>query len=610
MARGRHKRVSPYGFLLRYAKRDVRGWVTIFVVTLVATGASLLTPWPMKVLVDQVLGDKERSGLSSVLPGAGTDAGLLVWVVIATLLLFALSSALDVALTFLWVRVGQGMVWRHAGDIFAAVHRRSLAFHQRHDLGDTMQRVTGDSWAVHTVVDTLLFSPLHNTLLTAGMLVVMVRLDPLLTVVAVAVVPLMAWASLKMGSRVRQVGEVRRRVLGQLQSLLHQTLTGMPVVQAFGQEDRVHAGFVELSGRAVAAEQRNAVVGSINSLLVGLVTTGGRGVVLFLGAKAVLSGDLTVGSLLVFLAYLGTLQSSLTSFAGIYTSLQGVRPQVDRVMEVLDTVPEVADGPGVLVGRAAGRVVLEEVVFAYEPGRPVLHGVSLEAGPGELVALVGATGAGKSTVAGLVMRFFDPVSGRVLLDGRDLRGLRLADVRSQVGLVLQESFLFPMSVADNIAYGRPGASREEVVAAAVAANADEFIAGLPQGYDTVVGERGGTLSGGQRQRVAIARALLKDAPVLVLDEPTSALDAQTEGLLLGALDRLMAGRTTLVIAHRLSTIRRADRIVVLDQGRVVEAGTHAELVALGGMYAHLYALQSGGYVPVDDAIGGMNVVTS
>jgi ATP-binding cassette subfamily B protein/subfamily B ATP-binding cassette protein MsbA len=425
----------------------------------------------------------------------------------------------------------------------------------------------------------------------------MLALDPVLTAVAVAVVPAMAWASLKMGGRVRRAGELRRRVMGQLQALLHQSLTGLPVVQAFGQEDRVHARFVDLSARAVAAERRSALVGSVNGLLVGMISAVGTGVILLLGASRVLAGDMSVGSLLVFLAYLATLQAALSSFAGVYTSLQAIRPQVDRVMEVLDTVPEVADGPGVVPGRAAGHVRLEGVVFGYEPGRPVLHGVSLEACPGELVALVGATGAGKSTVAGLVMRLFDPWAGRVCLDGRDVRGLSVGSVRAQVGLVLQESFLFPISVAENIAYGRPGASRAEVVAAARAANAHEFIVGLPDGYDTVVGERGGTLSGGQRQRVAIARALLKDAPVLVLDEPTSALDAQTEGLLLGALDRLMAGRTTIVIAHRLSTIRRADRIVVLDGGRVAETGTHQELVAAGGRYARMHALQTGGPVP-------------
>ncbi len=579
--------------LLRYARQDARGWVTVFLVTVASTAAALLTPWPTKVLVDQVLDHQPRTGLTTWLPGAGSPTGLLGWVVGATLLLFALASALDVVLSLLWVKVGQGMVYRLTADVFAAVQRRSLRFHGRHQLGDTMARVTGDSWAVHTVVDTLLFAPLHNVLLTVGMLVLMLRLEPGLTAVAFLVVPFMAWVSVRTGRPVRRAGEVRRTVLGRLQSHVHQVLTGMPVVQAFGREDLVHARFVELGDQAVSAERRNALVGSAVALLSGTASTAGRALVLWLGARQVLAGELSVGSLLVFLVYLGTLQDALASFAGIWPALQGVRPQVDRVLEVLDDDPDLPSGTSrALSGRVRGLLELRGVGFEYEPGRPVVRGVSFAARPGELVALVGATGAGKSTLAALVMRLFDPQSGAVLLDGVDARLVPVAVWRSQVALVLQESFLFPVSIADNIAYGRPGASREQVMAASVAANADEFVRELPEGYDTVVGERGATLSGGQRQRVAIARALLKDAPVLVLDEPTSALDARTEGLLLGALDVLMAGRTTVVIAHRLSTIRRADRIVVLEHGRVVESGSHDELVAAGGTYATLHALQT------------------
>jgi ATP-binding cassette subfamily B protein/subfamily B ATP-binding cassette protein MsbA len=237
-------------------------------------------------------------------------------------------------------------------------------------------------------------------------------------------------------------------------------------------------------------------------------------------------------------------------------------------------------------------VVLEDVTFGYRPGEPVLHGVSLMAEPGETVALVGSSGAGKTTLASLLIRFFDPWSGRVLVDGHDVRDVQLASLRGQVAIVLQEPFLFPMSVADNIAYGRPEASREEIVAAATAANAHDFVSALPDGYDTVVGERGATLSGGERQRVAVARALLKDAPILILDEPTSSLDSDSEALLLEALERLMAGRTTFIIAHRLSTVRNADRVVVLEQGRVVETGRHRQLLARKGRYAHLHRLQT------------------
>jgi ATP-binding cassette, subfamily B, bacterial len=584
---------SPYRLLLGYAARNRQGWALIFAVTLVTTAASLLTPWPMKVLVDNVLHGEPAAGFASWLPGAGQRETLLVYAAAASLLLFALSSALNAANTMLWVRVGQGMVYDFAADVFAAVQRRSLRFHQRHPLGDTLQRVTGDAWVVHDVVDTLLFAPLHNVLLLLGMAVLMFALNPLMAGIALAVGPVIGLGSMVLGRRVRAAGEAQRQVDGEMASHLHQTLTGMPVVQAFGQEDRVHERFLQLTTAAVAAHRRRALVGHTNGLATGGITVVGHGIVLWVGAVFALQGRLTVGELLVFLSYLGTLQSTLSGFADIYPTLQGVRPKTERVMEVLGPDDDVPDSGAVVLGRAGGHVRFEGVSFSYEPGREVLHEVSFEAAPGETVALVGATGAGKSTVASLVMRFYDPDSGRVLLDGHDLRDVVLGDLRRQVGLVLQESFLFPISIADNIAYGRPDASMDEIEAAARAANAHEFISELPDGYATVVGERGATLSGGQRQRVAIARALLKDAPVLVLDEPTSALDAQTEGLLLGALDRLMQGRTTIVIAHRLSTIRRADRIVVLDHGRVIESGSHDQLMARNGTYATMHQLQSG-----------------
>jgi ATP-binding cassette, subfamily B, bacterial len=312
------------------------------------------------------------------------------------------------------------------------------------------------------------------------------------------------------------------------------------------------------------------------------------------GAQHALSGRLSVGTILVFLAYLSSLYSPLQDVSHGASTVSEAVGSARRVVEILDAPPDVVDRPGaVALAAVRGEVGFDEVWFGYERGRPVLRGVSFEARPGEVVAIVGPTGAGKSTLAGLLPRFFDPDRGRVLLDGHDLRGLRLGTVRESVSLVLQESFLFPFSIAENIAYGRPGASREEIEAAARAANVHEFVSGLPDGYDTLLGERGATLSGGERQRVAIARALLKDAPVLVLDEPTSALDAETEQSLLEALERLMAGRTTLVIAHRLSTIRRADQILVLSAGEIVERGDHDELIALGGAYARMHTIQQG-----------------
>jgi ATP-binding cassette subfamily B protein/subfamily B ATP-binding cassette protein MsbA len=323
---------------------------------------------------------------------------------------------------------------------------------------------------------------------------------------------------------------------------------------------------------------------------------------LWVGASRAAEGRLTVGSILVFLSYLGTLKSNLKSFTGIYSTLQGARASIDRVMEVIDAGGEVEERAGAAaLPPARGHLRLEGVTFGYEGASAVLRGVTLEALPGQTVAVVGPTGAGKSTLVGLVARLFDPWEGRVTIDGRDLREVQLRSVREQVSLVLQEPFLFPVSVAENIAYGRPEATRAEVEVAARAAGAEEFITRLPRGYETVVGERGATLSGGERQRVSIARALLKDAPILVLDEPTSALDARTEASLMGALDGLRRGRTTLIIAHRLSTVRGADRIVVLEGGEVVESGGHEELMARGGLYRSLHDAQFGGASATADA---------
>jgi ATP-binding cassette subfamily B protein/subfamily B ATP-binding cassette protein MsbA len=591
---------------LGYALRRKAGLAGVVAALLVKIGLDVLKPWPMKLLVDHVL--KDDPPLPAVaatiawLPGSASAEGLLAWCVAGTVVLFLLAWAVGLAGSFAGMELGQRMIYDLAGDLFAHLQRLSLRFHSRRTVGDSVRRVTADCGCVATIVDDCLLPVLSAVVALAVMFVIMWRLDAMLTLLSLAVLPGMVLVFRRYAEPMMQCSYEQHEIEGRVYDVVEQTLSAIPVVQAFAQEEEADRRFRASTDATLDAVLTTTGVQLRFKVLMGLMTALGTAAILWIGASHALAGTLSAGSILVFLSYLGSLYAPLETVMYTSSTLRGAAGSARRVQEVLAVEPEVADQPAAEALAVTGHVRLEGVSFGYEPGRPVLRGVWLEATPGQTIAIVGFTGAGKTTLVSLVPRFFDPWEGRVTIDGRDVRAVQLRSLREQVAVVLQEPLLFPISVAQNIAYGRPGATREAIEAAARAANAHGFIERLPQGYETVVGQRGATLSGGERQRLSIARALLKDAPILILDEPTSALDAETEGLLLEALKRLMKGRTTLLIAHRLSTIRDADRIVVLDEGQVVETGTHRELLARGGLYAHLYSVQFG--LPAAIAAGG------
>jgi ATP-binding cassette, subfamily B, bacterial len=582
---GNLRRISPYA-------RPFRGSLLLAsALVILGAGAALLEPWPLALLVDSILVDQP---LPSYLQWLPEDRGQLVIVaVVGGLLLTLLSSGLSVVTNYALTNLDQRMVLNFRSDIFRHVQRLSMDFHDQRRTGEFMANINNRASSLGEVVVAL--PPMLQNLLTlAGMVVITYRIDAQLALVSLTVTPLLYYSTGIYGTRIAPQLRKVRGLEGRSLNIVHEAIQMIRVIVAFGREDHEFRRFRAQGEEAVDARVRLTVRQTLFSLGVNLITAAGTALVLGFGAYAVLRRGLTVGELLVVMSYVASVYKPLQHISETVTQIQEKFVSLEGAFELLDTPPAIPDSDrGVVVGRADGRLEFDDVAFSY-PGRDrTLEQISFQIEPGQVVGIVGPTGAGKTTMLSLIPRFVDVEHGAIRLDGRDIRDVNLASLREQFSVVLQEPLLFTGTIEDNIRYGRLDATKDEVREAARAANAHAFIRRLPKSYRTKLGERGSQLSGGERQRISIARAFLKDAPVLLLDEPTSSVDFRTERGILEALGRLMEGRTTIMVAHRLSTIQRADLILVLQDGRILERGSHEDLLDLGGFYKDMYETQLG-----------------
>jgi ATP-binding cassette, subfamily B, bacterial len=550
----------------------------------------LLKPWPIKLIIDSVLGGKPMP----IGFGLGFSTGaLLLTACIALVVIYAALGAITVLTNYTTISIGQRMVRALRSDLYAHLHRLSMAFHSRAQAGDLLYRVTADTFALQSLTMNCLFPATTAIVLLIGMAGIMLHLDWQLTLLALSVCPLLLLAIGRLNRRITvAAGEMRERE-SEVYGVVQRAMAAMRVIQAFTREEEEHRRFMSASERSLDAGLRLYTLQTFYSGVVNLVIALGTAAVVWVGARHVLDGTLTVGSLVVFISYLASLYTPINNMFQVYGLAQSAQVGVQRVLDVMDVERDLPDGTRSFPAEGArGDVVWEALDFQYSPGVPILRGINLHVAPGQRVAVVGPTGAGKTTLLSLLPRFYDPTRGRVLVDGVDVREYKLQSLRRQVAIVLQPPLLFPVSFRENIGFGRPDASLEEIVEAAKAARIHDMVARLPEGYDTVVGEHGVTLSEGEKQRLTIARAILRDSPILILDEPTSALDPETEQLIVEALERLQAGRTTFVIAHRLSTVRMADLVVVIKDGRLVEQGPLETLLARPGPFAAMYGART------------------
>ena len=563
--------------------------------TVLAALTGLVAPWPLKLVIDNVIGNLPLPPALAALTSswlAGGKVPLLIAVVGAGLLVTVLHHAIAVLQSYITTTFEQKMILDFRSDLFEHAQRLSMAFHDQKRAGSLIYAINFQADAAAGVI--MAIQPMAQSAVSlVGMFWVTYQINPTLALLSLCVVPFLYYSVGYYATHIQERLMAVKGMEGESLSIIHEAMSMLRVIVAFGREPHEYRRFRQQGERAVTARIGLTLRQTLFALAVNMITAIGSALVLGYGAYQALMGKLTAGDLLVVLAYVAAIYTPLEAISTTIGSLQDQFVSLRIAFELLDTPPEIQDAPdAVAMEKAKGHIRFENIEFSYQGRIDTLKDVSFEALPGQVIAVCGPTGAGKTTLISLLPRFYDAKSGRVLLDGVDTRKLTLKSLRRQIAFVQQEPLLFSASIADNIRYGRLDATAEEIVAAAQAANAHDFIGKLPKGYDTMLGERGAMLSGGERQRIAVARAFLKDAPILILDEPTSAIDSKTEAVILDALDRLMVGRTTFMIAHRLATIRNADLILVLHHGEVAERGTHEELLARGGLYKQLSDLQS------------------